>query len=115
MELVMYVRDKRFRDIVDEKVVKVYKKDTEGKDTTKVDKKEYWVRLGRARPIGLLVSNSKGSVGWSLVHDPDQFNRVEAFRIARDREKKSEYEVIPNKIRKLRQIMIDKSNKAFSS
>ena len=111
MELIEYIRDNHYRDIVEEKMEEIYKvKNGE----QKVDRKRLWVRLGRGKPVGVIVSNGNGTVGWSLVKYPDQFNRETALRIARAREMNNDNpEPIPYKIENQIKKMLARSKKTF--
>jgi hypothetical protein len=131
-ELVEYIRSKKYQEVVEEQIEIIYKKDADGTRLVewidkanvsnyqvkgKVDKKRSWVRLGRGRPIGVIVSNAPGSIGWSLVKHPDKFNKTIALTLARNREKKSTsdlFESIPYSIRNQVQILLEKSRKINS-
>jgi len=130
-EIVEYIRSKKYREIVEEKIEIIYKKDNNGNQLTewvnkkdistyvlkgKVDRKRLWVRLGRGKPIGVIVSSAPGSIGWSMVKHPDRFTKEEALKFARAREMNpNPNENIPYSIRNQVQILIEKSKKVTNT
>jgi len=114
MELVEYIRSRKYREVVEEKMEIVYKKDSNGNPTDQIDRKRLWVRLGRGKPIGVIISNGAGSVGWSLVKHPDKFDRTMALNIARERELYHHNDPVPYSIQDQVQKMLNRSKKTFT-
>jgi hypothetical protein len=111
MELIMYVRDRKYREIVEERMEVIYKKNSEV-----VDRKRLWVRLGRAKPIGVVISDpDKEKIGWSLVKYPDHFNKEKALELARYRMNTSTNEEIPHKIIPVIMKMMERKQKVIKN
>ncbi len=70
MELIYYIRNTHIRGILDE---------------VRDDKGNMWVKVSRGEPIGVVLSNAKGKVGWSLCGAGDRFNKETGKAIARQR------------------------------
>ena len=76
----------------------------------------YYVRDEHGHPLGVLVSNSKNSVGWALCarSHGDVFNRERGVEIARGREAKgASIEKVPHSILSAFEKMLERSKKYF--
>jgi hypothetical protein len=114
VELRQYIRSKNWRPVL-EFIDKFVDKVSETTGKTK-RKKETWVKLGRAPRVGVVVSNGFGSVGWSLLHEPDTYDPRMAIRLARgieENEEKLDYSEIPYSIHKDIKKMLERSKKYF--
>jgi len=116
-ELIYYIRKPGSRVVIQEEVIEdtVSPLEDKGKgwyrDTCIKD-----IKLSRGKPIGVVVSNSYGKVGYSLCSHGDSFDKKKGLMIAREREKNGfNLENVPEFMKEHLNIMLEKSRRAFKS
>lgn len=97
MEIIYYIRKHGTQQILSKK------KDEHG---------NWWFKMSRGNPIGVVVSNGYNSVGWSLVNEKhDHFDKKEALRLARENEINGDVRNIPKKAQEAILIVLERSRK----
>ena len=113
MELVYYIRDDRVRHVLDEVVTDAeVEVQIKGGKTLKVNRNQTLARVSRGRPYGVVVSNGRDSVGFSLCDSRDTFNKKIGLELARRREREGyEEKDIPRSIQKHIEYMLERSRR----
>lgn len=116
-ELIYYIRKEGSKQIISEQVI-------ENVLIPLADKGKGWyrnacvreIKLSRGIPIGVVVSNSYGSVGYSVCSHGDQFDKKKGLMIARAREAEGfSHKSVPEFMKEHINIMLEKSRKAFGN